>query len=181
MCRYDRYERDYESDDSTLVNEERYRRRSRRSAYRSPSEDSYSPRSSQYEQPLPKQGAGSERDGFGKATLAVGLLAALAGLFHLWNVKKREEREREERHRRREKFAKAKAARRREEERRDWQRQQYDECETPSEMLRIGYAPAEREEERRPRMIGEGPSNVGDRRDRAEARYEEDRRSRRGS
>ncbi|KAK1090240.1 hypothetical protein LTR48_008677, partial [Friedmanniomyces endolithicus] len=102
MSTHDRYDRDYDSEDSTLVDEARYGRRSRRSAYRSPSVDSNSPPRSYYDDPSPNQERGSERsDGLGKTVLAVGLLAALAGLFHVWNVRRREEQEREERHRRR--------------------------------------------------------------------------------
>ncbi|TKA64726.1 hypothetical protein B0A55_11260 [Friedmanniomyces simplex] len=187
MSRYDKYDRDYDSDDSTLVNEARYGRRSRRSAYRSPSEDSASsPRRSYYDDSPPKQERGSERsDGLGKATLAVGLLAALAGLFHLWNVRRRKEQEREERQRRREKFARAKAARRREEERRERGRRGVYE-EAPSEMLRIGDAPVRRdgsrERARGMRMIEGSAADVEADEDRGgerERRHEENRRSRR--
>ncbi|KAK3115374.1 hypothetical protein LTR53_005365 [Teratosphaeriaceae sp. CCFEE 6253] len=169
MSHFDTHDRSYESDDSTLVDEDRYGRRSRRSsAYHSRSEESASPRRA--------QNPDSERDGLGKTALAAGLIAALAGLFHIWNVRRREEREREERHRRRAKFAKAKSARRRDEERRERQRQRDDEHETPSELLRIGNAPTQREQSRRPRMIEGGSYDAGRRRS-GSRRYQEGGRS----
>ncbi|KAK1067315.1 hypothetical protein LTR74_006519 [Friedmanniomyces endolithicus] len=173
MSTHDRYDRDYDSDDSTLVDEARYGRRSRRSAYRSPSAGSHSPSRSYYDGPLPNQERGPERsDGLGKTVLAVGLLAALAGLFHVWNVRRREEQEREERHRRREKFSKAKAARRRGEERREtaWRR---DNDMAPSVMLRIGNAPPRRERSRDVKMIegGSGEAENGGERGGARERW----------
>lgn len=135
---------EYDSDDSTLVNERR--RRQRRARYRSPSEDSY------YDSRRSYRGKERSRSGFeedtsrhdasGKASIAIGLVAAIAGILQLWAGKKKAKLDEETRRRRRENFERAKRDRRRDEERRARQRSWDGERSPTSEVKRIGYMPA---------------------------------------
>ena len=180
MPRYD----DYDSDDSTLVDD---RRRQRRARYHSASEDSYydrrSYRGSERTEAEPEYGRDSERSNFGKTTLAIGVLTVVAGFIHLWSMKKNAEREKEDQRRRRKKFEKAKAERRRNEETREAQWYRSDKREADGEVKRIGYRPTRsRSRSRAPRRIEAPPGSRPVSRDPSRARdegHENDRQSRR--
>ncbi|KAK5123690.1 hypothetical protein LTR85_002326 [Meristemomyces frigidus] len=184
----------YDSDDSTLV-DERHRRRRTRPRYRSPSEDSYSTRRSYYsEEPRRERGdgSGSKYESVGKATIAVGFLSVLAGLFSLWTVRKSAEKDREAQRRRRREFERAKTARRRaeaqSERQRERQRARGSDYSPPSEVRRIAYRPPQpRSQSRAPKQIEAPPPDSG-RASRSSSLsdeeydrdYEHDMRSRRG-
>ncbi|KAK6392364.1 hypothetical protein LTR65_003820 [Meristemomyces frigidus] len=187
----------YDSDDTTLVDDRRRQRRPR-PRYRSPSEDSYSTRRSYYSQP-PRRERGTEsaakHESAGKATIAVGFLSMLAGLFSLWTVRKSAERDREAQRQRRREFERAKAARRRaetqSERHRERQRARDSDYSPPSQVRRIAYAPARsrsRSRSRAPKRI-EGPPPDSGRASRSSSTsdgeydrgdYDRDMRSRRG-
>lgn len=157
MSRYSDYSRDYDSDEPTEYD----RRRNRRNDNRSRSEDSYysPPRSCNYAETEQsrRHSTGGETK---KAAIAVGLLAAVAGLLHLWSNKRKEEEEREYRHRKRRDFENAKAARRKDEEKRFREREQRwkEAPEVRDTPKRIGYAPTRARSRSRMRMIEQNPS-----------------------
>ena len=133
----------YDSDDSTIVGEERHRRRHPR--YPSPSEDSYYRQHSSYDHESPEQPRqdkpNSNYGTLGKVALLVGAIA----LFEIWQNKKSAERDREDRRQKRKAFERAKRKRRREEERRE-REQELDGAEEPmaearGDVRRITYKP----------------------------------------
>lgn len=146
---------DYDSDESTLVNDEHHpRRRSDRSRrYRSPSEERYYPRQSQsyssdgyaYTYPNAKGDQKSKYATIGKVAVVVGIVGILLHKWQKERTAERERQERRERHRRRKEFERAKKARRKEEERREREEEERMEPQSPEpEVRRIEYRPMER-------------------------------------
>ena len=182
----------YSSDNSSSADDRRQRHRRPRQRDRSPSEDSYTTRQSRYSGRAGSERAETGGPNLGKATIAVGLLAALAGLLKLWSVRKNAEREREAKRERREAFERSKAARRRDEARRERQRQRNRSPgrSPPSEVRRIGARDARSLSPTRTMLRIEAPpvdstrpsrrTLPGERNDDYDGDYRDDRRSRRG-
>lgn len=161
----------YESDGSTLVNEEHRSRRGRRPAYRkyrSYSSDGRSTRRSYVgdetdQDEDKKRRAKYER--MGKVAIVVGLL--VGGVYELWQKEKRDRDarlEKEYRRRRRRDFERAKAARRREEESRDRKQESEDEYSPLPETRRIAYRSSSvrsRSTSRSPRRLEPPPPRSG--------------------
>jgi hypothetical protein len=135
----------YDSDGSTLVGEDRYRKhRPQQERARPRSADNRRTRQSYYGEKSGSQKQGSSKyETLGKVALVLGVLQLIGGIIHMLHEEKSRDKEREHRRQKRRAFERAKEKRRREEEKREMDDEDSEmEFIRPREVRRITNGPA---------------------------------------
>ena len=111
----------YDSDGSTLVGEDRYRKhRRQQDRPRSRSADTRRARENYYNgRPGSQKQSSSKYETIGKVALVLGAIQLIGGIIHMLHEEKSRDKEREYRRQKRKAFERAKERRRREEEKRE--------------------------------------------------------------